>query len=252
MSQSKANIFRLYLLIFIVVGVSACEGDSASPGATGQSGSMARFAISGNHLYTVGESSMQVFDISDVKNPVRGEYIPVGFNIETIFTNQSALFIGSQNGMYIYDISQPGHPRQLSVYDHITSCDPVVTSGNYAYVTLRNGVDCRLGQNLLDVIDISDLTNPSLIASKAMINPHGLAISDSLLYVCEGSAGLKVLNVKNHFNIQEVNHLEGFHAFDIIHQNTTAIITGKDGILQYDVSDPLDIKLLSQILIQND
>lgn len=252
MSQSKVSLFRFCLLVLIVVCISACEGNNVSPGTAGQSGSMARFTVSGNHLYTVGESSMQIFDISDVQRPVKGEYIPVGFNIETIFTDQSALFIGSQNGMYIYDIANPGHPRQLSVYDHITSCDPVVTSGNYAYVTLRNGVDCRLGQNLLDVIDISDLAKPRLVASKAMINPHGLAIADTLLYICEGSAGLKVLNVKNRSDIQVVNHLEGFHAFDIIHQNQTAIITGKDGILQYDVSDPHDITLLSQILIQND
>lgn len=244
-----------FLLCLAAIGIfgAACDSDSASPspGNVGQSGSMARFTIAGNHLYTVGPSSMQIFDISDPQNPVKGEYIPVGFDIETIFTDQTSLFIGSQNGMHIYDISNPGHPKRLSVYHHITSCDPVVASGNRAYVTLRNGVDCRVGQNLLDVIDISDLQNPKLISTTPMINPHGLAIADTLLYVCEGNLGLKVLNVKNAEQVEVVNHIEGFAAFDIIYKNNTAIITGRDGIFQYDVSDPLKIELLSQLLIQS-
>ena len=247
--------YKLCLLSFLVISLltfAACETESASPGTVGQGGSMARFTISGNHLYTVGTSSMQIFDISDVQNPVKGEYIPVGFNIETIFANDSSLFIGSQTGMHIYDISKPALPAKLSVYDHITSCDPVVASGDYAYVTLRNGVDCRVGQNLLDVIDISDRKNPKLVTSRPMSNPHGLAIADTLLYVCEGNAGLKILNVKEPSDIRLVNHVEGFNAFDVIYRNKTAIITGRNGILQYDVSDPKKIELLSQILIQND
>lgn len=247
---------KFWLLVFPVIFVftfAACETESASPGgAVGQGGSMARFTISGNHLYTVGTSSMQIFDITDVQNPVKGEYIPVGFNIETIFADDSSLFIGSQTGMHIYDISKPAQPAKLSMYDHITSCDPVVASGNYAYVTLRSGVDCRVGQNLLDVIDISDRKNPKLITSRPMSNPHGLAIADTLLYVCEGNAGLKIINVKDPSNIRLVNHVEGFHAFDVIHENNKTIITGKDGILQYDVTNPLEVELLSQILIQND
>lgn len=245
------NKILLPFLIIIIMSVAGCESDTAAPGTVGQGGSLARFAIAGNHLYTVGTSSMQIFDISDVENPVKGEYIPIGFGIETIFSDQSNLYIGSQNGMHIYDISAPGHPKQLSVYNHITSCDPVVTSGSFAYVTLRNGVDCRVGQNLLDVIDISDLQNPKLVSTTPMIHPHGLAIADTLLYVCEGSSGLKVLNVKNPEEVKLINHIEGFSAFDIIHKNNTAIITGKDGIFQYDVSDPLEIELLSQLLIQS-
>ena len=57
-----------------------------------------------------------------------------------------------------------------------------------------------------------------------MINPHGLAIADTLLYVCEGISGLKVLNVKNPKEIELVNHITGFTAFDIIHKNNIAII----------------------------
>lgn len=237
----------LIILIFSSCGSDAEQG---FPSSTGQGGSMARFTISGNFLYTVGASSMQMFDISDVSNPVKGEYVPIGFNIETIFSNQSTLFIGSQTGMHIFDINDPGQPKLLSVYDHITSCDPVVADGDFAYVTLRSGVDCRFGQNLLDIIDVSDLSNPKLISSQPMINPHGLAIADTVLFVCEGESGLKIFNVKDPLDVKLINHLQGFNAYDIIHRNNTAIITGLEGVFQYDITDLQNLELLSHIFIQ--
>ncbi len=49
------------------------------------------------------------------------------------------MFLGSTNGMYIYDISAPDTPKYVSELQHVTSCDPVVVDDKYAYVTLRGG-----------------------------------------------------------------------------------------------------------------
>lgn len=236
--------------VFLLVLLMSCESDSSDGGlmSNGQGGSMARFTIAGDYLFTVGTATMQLFDISQPENPINAGSINAGFNIETIFNYQSNLFLGSQDGMYIYDIERPSEPELLSIYHHITSCDPVVAQGNFAYVTMRNGVNCRFGQNLMDIIDISNPSAPKRISSTRMFNPHGLAIADTLLYVCEGKEGLKVLNVKDPHDVKEVAHIPDVFGYDVIVRGHLLILTGENGVFQYRVDEPDDPELLSEIL----
>ncbi|HET8828856.1 MAG TPA: hypothetical protein VFM79_05925, partial [Pelobium sp.] len=105
----------------------------------GTGGSTARFTLQNSSLYTVDQSQLKVFDLEDAEKPVFIKDIAIGFGIETIFPYQDKLFIGSTTGMHIYDASNPLSPTKLSTYSHVTSCDPVIVEGNYAYVTLRSG-----------------------------------------------------------------------------------------------------------------
>lgn len=182
-------------------------------------------------------------------DPKPGAKLTLGFGIETIFPYQQNLFIGSQTGMYIYDISQPDAPKQLSIYQHIVSCDPVVAQGNTAYVTLRSGTTCRgnTSFNSLDVIDVSNLRAPKVLRSYPMKNPFGLGIDGNLLFVCEGDFGLKVLDVTDPLNIKQLQFIENVRTYDVIPNRKVLIVTGKDGIYQYSYADPTALKLLSRL-----
>ncbi|WP_234733819.1 LVIVD repeat-containing protein [Tellurirhabdus bombi] len=234
--------------------LSSCSADfsskdSVSPG-TGTGGSMARFTVAGNTLYTVGHSSLQAYDISQTSNPKAGSKISLGFGVETIFPYQQNLFIGTQTGMYIFDITQPQSPQQLSFYDHFQSCDPVVAQGKYAYITLRSGTTCRNNNlNTLDVVDISNLTKPKLVKSYPMKNPHGLGIDGNLLFVCEGDHGLRILDVTDPTAIQEVQFITDIQTYDVIPSSKVLIVTGKSGIFQYSYANPLKLELLSSMPI---
>lgn len=237
------------------------EGDASfngtrTPGSTtgngnssGKGGSMARFTISGDHLYTVSLTDMQLFDVSDAANPQKGKKINLGWGIETIFPYNDKLFIGSTNGMHIYDNSTPDAPVHLSTYSHVNSCDPVVVDGNLAWVTLRSGNTCAGFTNQLDVIDISDARSPQLIKSYPMQHPHGLGIDRSTLFLCEGNYGLKIFDIKNHLKVDEnmLAHFTDHDAFDVIPLNRYLLLIGQDGLYQYDYSNLDDIKLLSKI-----
>jgi len=109
----------------------------------GVGGSMARFTIWGQYLYTIDQSSMYLFDIQNPENPVAGATVKVGWGIETLFPYEEKLFIGAQNGMYIYSLDNPSAPVQLSMFSHVVSCDPVVVNDSLDYVTLRQGSNCR-------------------------------------------------------------------------------------------------------------
>lgn len=239
-----------FALLLLVFNNCAEKSDSAAlPNSNGIGGSMARFAITGNYLYIVNNTNLKVFDINQETDPKPGADIKLGIGIETIFPYQDKLFIGSQDGMHIYDNAQPANPELISVYNHVQSCDPVVVEGNYAYVTLRNGNTCRNGANLLDIVNISDLKAPQLVKSISMLNPHGLGVDGNDLFVCEGDFGLKIFDTSNPENPVQTQFIQDIKTFDVIPRAKLLLVTGKDGLYQYDYSDPSQIRLLSKIPI---
>lgn len=244
-------IYSALLYTSLSVLLFSCN-DAASDvvtGGAGQGGSMARFTIAGDVLYIVDTENLQVYNLENPADPEKAKEINIGFDIETIFPYQEKLFIGSQQGMYIYDLQNPMDPKFLSQYWHVTSCDPVVVQDTIAYVTLRTGNFCPRGENQLDVINISDPKNPVLIQSYQMNSPHGLGIDGSTLFVGEGENGLTVLNVEDPYNIKKIGSVRNIHAYDVILRNKNLILTGNDGVFQYDYSNMEDLKLLSSLSV---
>src|SRR5438874_9337865 len=92
--------------------------------------------------------------------------------------------------MFMYDVSDPAHPAALGEFSHGRACDPVITDGNYAYVTLHAGTECGGSSNELNVINVQDLMHPELVKSYPMTNPTGLCKNGNLLFVCDGSNGV--------------------------------------------------------------
>jgi len=242
----------LLLVLSVLSGCSADKSSDFAPNANnGTGGSLARFAIVDNHLYTVSNSHLKVFDISQPRLPRQVQDVKLGFNIETIFPYNGMLFIGSRTGMQIYDNANPVQPVKLAEYRHVQSCDPVVVQGSYAYVTLRDGTDCRFGQNMLDVINISNPRTPLLEKTFPMLNPHGLGIDGNVLFVCEGDHGLKVFDATDPVNLVEKQFIKGIRTYDVIPRNKVLLVVGKDGLMQYDYRDADNLKLLSMIPLAN-
>ena len=190
-------------------------------------------------------------DISFPADPISKTEIALGWWPETLFPHNGNLFVGTRAGMYIYNLSTPENPTLLSKYEHIESCDPVVVEGDYAYVTLYTGDICHNQTDELQVIDIKDLTAPTLVKTYKMTNPHGLGIDNGTLFVCDGSDGLKIFDARdvNKITDNQLAHYSDINAIDIIPFENIAMTIGSDGLYQYDYSDINNIKLLSKIAI---
>jgi len=222
------------------------------PNQTGQGGSMARFTITKNHLYAVG--SAEIFSLPISADGSVGAVTTTGlpWGIETIFPYKDLLFLGASNGMHIMSLDDPGQPQHESTFSHANACDPVVVQDDIAYVTLRGGTTCGGFDNQLDVLDVSDIHNPRLLHTYSMDNPHGLAVLENLLFICEGEHGLKVFDVDDISKIDQnrYSHLKGFHAYDAIAlRGKSLLVIGDDGFRQYDFSDPAQMKLMSHIYV---
>jgi hypothetical protein len=231
---------------------SANSTKGLSGAGSGTGGSMARFTVYEDYLYTVNNYMLWTFDISTASDPKMGNPLYIGWNIETIFPYDQKLFIGGSTGMYIYSIANPANPVYVSAFWHVTSCDPVVVKDNYAYVTLRAGNLCGENESQLDVINIADITQPFLVKEYVMEEPYGLGIDGNMLFVCDGDAGLKIYDASNPLDIDGhmIAHYEDINAWDVIPLGELLIMIGTDGLYQYDYSDPENITLLSIIPIQ--
>jgi hypothetical protein len=247
MKTEKRNLMACLLPVVGATLFFACTESSSSdlmyPGeAGGQGGSMARFTIHGNYLYTVDNSQLHTFDISEPDKPVylpqKTQYMAAG--IETIFSMDTLLFVGSQTGMYIYNVTRDGFPQPIAYAPHITGCDPVVASGCYAYVTINSeNVWCGRTSNELYVYDISDPYNPEHVhTERGFKHPRGLGVNGNRLFVCDD--GLRVFDVSNPARprwIDDLTHLPeagGIDAYDVIPLGGTLLLTGADGLYQFD------------------
>jgi len=231
---------------------SGLKNSSGSPAPIGISGSMARFALVNNYLYTVDQSYLKAFDITNSNNPTFSNKVGVEWSVETIYPFKNKLFIGSNNGMFIYDVeSSPEYPAKLGEFTHVRACDPVIADDSFALVTLHSGTDCMGFNNQLDVVKLNNLTNSELVKTYSMTSPHGLSKDGNLLFICDGTEGLKVFDASYVMNLQLIKqiNINNLETYDVIASGNIALVVAVDGLYEYDYSNVNDIRLLSKLNI---
>jgi hypothetical protein len=244
----------LALLWGCETSISSGNGSLGGDTSPGTAGSMARFALSGDYLYTVGQNTLKTFDVSNAAVPqyLSGKDQYMDFGVETVFPMDTLLFLGSQTGLYIYNITSPQYPQPLAYVSHITACDPVVASGQYAYVTLNSEhVWCGRSANELHVYDLSDIRNPRLVHTEtAFKHPKGLGIDGDKLFVCDD--GLKVYDVTNPAqpiridDIADIPEAAGAESYDVIPLNGLLLLVADNGLYQFDYTGG-ELSLVSKI-----
>ena len=211
-------------------------------------GSLARFSIVNNFLYTVGYSSLSAFNIGQPYAPSFASTVQVDWHVETIYPLKDKLFVGTNNGMYMYDIqTSPSNPALLGSFTHVRGCDPVIADNNYAYITINDSSACLGFNNELQIVNIQDLSNSFLVKSYQLTHPIGLSKDGNNLFICDGKDGLKIYNAEDVSNLKLIIQLKDAEVYDVIAANGLAIVSAKDGIYQYDYSDLNNIHLLSKI-----
>lgn len=248
------NLAAFCCIGMLLLAASCTKSESglgnAGSDATGQGGSLARFAIVENTLYTVTNNSLLVFDITEREKPVlKGTTASFPMeDIETIFArDNNTLFIGSSSAMYIYNISNKLNPVYRGQYNHATACDPVVANSTTAYATLRsftgNNWRCNRNVNQLLAINITNINNPTLIRVYNLNHPKGLGLYKTDLFVCDNvlvrynATNPANLTLKAQYNI-DLN--------DVIIADSLLIGVGKNGLVQYAIHND-SLEFLSTI-----
>ena len=246
----------IYYLNDVALSSSSSSGKSVST-----NGSMARFAMVNNYLYTVSTTTLSCIKIANPLELVVASQLNIGWNIETVYPFKDKLFIGSQTGMNIYDINTPTKPVYLSGFSHARVCDPVIADSNFAYVTLHTessennntnlisiSLRCTGGiTNELDVLDISNLSQVKQIQQYSLSRPMGLGKDGNTLIVCDAIDGLKVYDATDPANLILKQTISISNAYDVICLKGVALISTANALYEYDYRDINDVKLLSKL-----
>jgi len=97
------------------------------------------------------------------------------------------------------------------------------------------------------VVDVQDLTTPSLLKAYPMTRPQGLTKDNTLLFVCDD--GIKMYDASDPANIVLKRHVPGLETRDAIAWNKNLIVVASDGLYQYDYSSSDDLALRSKLSI---
>jgi len=276
-------LFSIITIAALTISIQSCAkessgGEQNNDPSSGTGGSMARFTICGDYIYTVDDRSLKITWIKDPANPVEiNRHYLSDFSagdIETIFPYNNMLFIGSRSAMYIYDLSaNPRNPKLISRTGHFRSCDPVVAYGDRAYVTLNNAsVNCGGRGDFLLIYDISPVTRPDpesyynqpvLLPGGTYeyygnIHPAGLGVDGPAgkLFVCT-NIGIEVYDINEDDPMKPLTYLcdltdiDGvgiIDAYDLIPLDGLLIVIGNDGLFQFDYTKE-DIEFLGSIKV---
>lgn len=224
----------------------------------GVTGSTSKYAIVDNYLYALTSSELKAINISQPDAPKAATTTTVTWGLETVFPFKNNLFLGTQTGMYIYGLSNPEKPNQLSLFVHARLCDPVIADDKYAFVTLHSNNNpstsfftCMGDLNQLDIIDITDVTKSKWLKSYNLTRPYGLSKDGNLLFICDSEAGLKIFDATDPLNLKTPKTLAIGTTSDVIALNGIAYVTTSEGLYQFSYKNTNNITLLSKISLNN-
>lgn len=224
---------------------------SQTGSSTGINGSMSRFTIYNDKLYSVINNQLNIFDLTGEKPTKAAENLYVGWNVETIFSYKTNLFFGTSTGLLIYSVADPLKPVYQSSISHAYACDPVVVDNDLAYVTIHSGSACDYSakENALIIVDVKDVKNPNQLVTYNLTSPKGLGIDAGKLFLCDD--GLKIYKITQPQTLM-ANHLvhyKGMDGYDVIPSGNILMMIANDGLYQYDYSDINNIHQISKLAI---
>jgi hypothetical protein len=138
------------------------------------------------------------------------------------------------DGLRIYDISNPGHPVSVG-HANNGFASGIAVDGNFAYVADSS-----------DGLRIYDISNPAIPISVGNTNNGasalGVAVSGNFAYLANNNDGLRVYDVSNHSTPENVGHATNNNSANsssvAVSGHFAYLANNSDGLRIYDVSDP--------------
>ncbi|MFC1789720.1 right-handed parallel beta-helix repeat-containing protein [Patescibacteria group bacterium] len=242
--------------------------------------------VSGNYAYVTGRSSdaLVVIDVSDPTNPDGvGQVTKSDSDIPNmdypyyVYVSGNYAYVISSTGssLDIIDISDPTNPDGVGEIASSSDSDislwsprSVYVSGNYAYVVSAGG-----GLGSLDIIDISDPTNPdgvgSVTSSDPQINipyPSDVQVSGNYAYVTSvgggGTDSFNVIDISDPANPDgvgtvtaadaEITSMDSPRSIQIAGNYAYVVSSDGDSLVVIDISDPANPDGITEITTSTD
>jgi len=241
------------------------------------SGQCQNVVVKDRYAFAIFNSLGFVIDVSDPASPkMVNQIIPV--NINKLYLSGNILFLMSNDGIHIVDVTNPLEIEELSFYK--TKVNNIFVDGEYVYIagynlkilninnpsepslvsSLNTGtVDdiyvadnyvYLLGPGIL-IIDVSDITSPIQVASYSTYRANNMYVKDDYIYLSKFYTALEIVDISDPINPKIAGSF-GPEAYNV---------TGKDSILFvseyyyvgfYSISDPRNPEIISGVSIDTE
>ncbi|MBL7779398.1 MAG: hypothetical protein JNK66_14045 [Chitinophagales bacterium] len=248
-------MYKTLIAVSVMLLLYSCSKDETTynPAAKGKSGSVTRFAAHNGYLYVLDQNKIKTYMATGSGEPTLQSTVYTDYGLETITIYDAVIYLGSRDGLYILDISNPSLPKVLSKTERSTlfgRCDPVVVQGNYAYSTVKtteNSCGSISAISALITYDVSNKNNPVQIDAVALNQPNGLGIAGNHLFVCDD--GDDMIHVFDITSTTPVNYttITVTDPRDVICTDGKMIVSTANGFWFYNISNISDIKLIGNI-----
>ncbi|WP_202320072.1 DNRLRE domain-containing protein [Archaeoglobus neptunius] len=196
-------------------------------------------AIDGNYLYIAGSwADLTIADISNPEDPVITVWNFGGSLGGNLIVVDNYLYAG---GIKIFDVSDKHNPKLVYSADlgFGRGAQPLARYGNYLIFG---------GQNGLFIVDISNRTNPVVVANYSLNMYTGDAeIHGTTLFAVEGTGGIYSIDISNPANPKLLDSITSIIANKIAICGNKAYllprISSWGGMRIINISDPSNLKL---------
>ena len=198
------------------------------------------FALQGSYLYVGGgwPYEVEVVDLSVPLAPVSvGVYDFGGFTtIDHIAVDGSRLLVVDSHNLRLADISDPTQPIETAVVPLGPDAYSMVIDGIHAYVSSNDHV----GGTFFHTLDLSDMSNPSVVATLELPWSYGIEKEGNFVYVPAHFGGINVIDVSTPASPFVVGSADGFVVTGppALANGILYVPSRPSGVWVYDVANP--------------
>lgn len=245
-----------WLVLLGMCFLAACSLDVFNEESQGQSGSLTRFIVHNGYMYSLNPNEVVTFELQQDGKPVEKHRLVLDYGLETVLIYEGVMYLGSRNGLYIIDISNPAKPVLISETTRPTQlfggCDPVSVKDSIVFSTVKvieNICGINNAMSALLVYLVNDLSNPELIGTYAMSRPNGLGYKEDVLFVCDdGQNEIVLYDIHDPGDLKELQWaIPVKDPVDLIVYQDRLLVSTDTDFHFYDIQDITDIRPLGII-----
>ncbi len=188
-----------------------------------------QFAYVASSVYP---NDLYIVDVSDYNNPRIAAFIPTGYtNLAGVSIHDGMLYVCGYDGLSVFDVANPLQPILLSRIE-LVNCRSLFVNGNTAFI--------GHWPPGFYAIDITELTNPSLVGNVVTSNvPRSFCVYDDVLWVInESLTTYDISDLENPVMIS--SGPSSLHGTEILRVGHYGLVSQSQGLwlYTYDLNQP--------------
>ena len=190
----------------------------------------------GNYLYLSSMKAMEVYDITDRRNPIwiASVGLPHGV-LDFSIQGDIACAVGSGRELALIDVRDPASAQVINACPTRSSAYTCTLDGNRVYV---GGVSVQ-DNGLLEIFDITDPQQPTDVGSVEMEGRiNDIVPTEEYIYLAISYHGMRILENDPESSFREVGTFPLEDGSRIVVEGDYVYITDRDGIQAIDISTP--------------